>query len=166
MLKWLESIDTDLQTLEADAAPSGWKCIWNRYAADFTIHLNATHLLNHFTHLKTRPKQPSQILTLFLYTLHTTQHSQPTRSSDLLFLYSRYQSVQMCRINFRSRHLFSKCDCVTLNQYTHTLAHTHISLVVFRVSLFSVFFWLSNVLRWHISTTCVGTKHYLEGTNS
>lgn len=32
MNKWLDSIATDLQTLEADAAPPGWKCIWNRYA--------------------------------------------------------------------------------------------------------------------------------------
>lgn len=33
--KWLDGISTDLKTLEKDAAPDGWKCLWNRYAAIF-----------------------------------------------------------------------------------------------------------------------------------
>lgn len=38
MLKWLAGIANDLRTLEADAAPAGWQCLWNRYAAVvFTI---------------------------------------------------------------------------------------------------------------------------------
>lgn len=31
LLDWMKQISTDLIKLEADAAPDGWKCSWNRY---------------------------------------------------------------------------------------------------------------------------------------
>lgn len=33
--KWLDGIATDLHTLELGAAPTGWKCRWNRYVDVF-----------------------------------------------------------------------------------------------------------------------------------
>lgn len=57
MLKWLAGIASDLQTLEADAAPAGWKCLWNRYAAVvFTIsNPVAVHLILIHSSTNTKP---------------------------------------------------------------------------------------------------------------
>lgn len=37
MQRWLDGISTDLSTLENDAAPVGWKCLWNRYAVNYYV---------------------------------------------------------------------------------------------------------------------------------
>lgn len=31
LLEWMKNISNDLIKLESDAAPNGWKCLWNRY---------------------------------------------------------------------------------------------------------------------------------------
>lgn len=31
LLEWMRNISNDLIKLESDAAPDGWKCLWNRY---------------------------------------------------------------------------------------------------------------------------------------
>lgn len=45
LLEWMRNISNDLTKLENDAAPSGWKCLWNRYVA--TIELYSMYLLLH-----------------------------------------------------------------------------------------------------------------------
>jgi len=37
MQRWLDGISSDLSTLENDAAPAGWKCLWNRYAVNYYV---------------------------------------------------------------------------------------------------------------------------------
>ncbi|XP_037040805.1 formin-binding protein 4-like [Bradysia coprophila] len=35
MQRWLDGISSDLSTLENDAAPAGWKCLWNRKKSQY-----------------------------------------------------------------------------------------------------------------------------------
>lgn len=45
LLEWMRNISNDLTKLENDAAPPGWKCLWNRYVT--TIELYSMYLLLH-----------------------------------------------------------------------------------------------------------------------
>lgn len=39
LLEWMKNISNDLVKLESDAAPNGWKCLWNRYVRNNHYHL-------------------------------------------------------------------------------------------------------------------------------
>lgn len=85
MLKWLAGIANDLKTLEADAAPAGWQCLWNRYAAvvitiSNIVAVHASIQSNYTTHTS------YQKLTTFT-TTHAATH---------IIIASRFYSLRCC----------------------------------------------------------------------
>lgn len=50
LLEWMKNISNDLIKLEADAAPDGWKCLWNRYVSktNYVLHFSRDASLSQF----------------------------------------------------------------------------------------------------------------------
>lgn len=136
MLKWLAGIANDLQTLEADAAPDGWQCLWNRYAAvvfnisnPVAVHLILIHYSttnkHNTTQLHTTNIRRIPIGSQLSPTLFVRNFSSPMSSFHSSFVPNKIDLPKLQDAVVATKRLAHYCLCVCVLHKTYRVVFTN-----------------------------------------